>query len=110
MTDVKLINGDVMRDSSGRYVMLEGADALFQRALNCVSAVRKGFIYDRALGCDPLEGGLTSPMQAQLLINEALCDYDNTYARVLSVGESVRLRLSINGESRTQEVLPHGQL
>jgi len=40
MTDVKIENHDVALDSAGRMVYLDGADALFQRALISASVGR----------------------------------------------------------------------
>ena len=44
MTDVKIENHDVALDSAGQMVYLDGADALFQRAVISASVGRGSFI------------------------------------------------------------------
>ena len=106
MTDVKLSGGDVALNSAGRMIRLSGRDAEFQRAVICASVGKGSFIYDRSLGCDysydPNDG--FALRRVGLSVNEALARFPKTSAEVLDIGESVTLRITISGESRTEEV------
>lgn len=106
MTDIKIIDGDVYLDSGGRPERLGDTDAKFQRAVICATVRKGSFIYDRALGCDYDTGaqGELLKREAELGINEALARFENTSAKALSVGENILLRITIDGESRTEEV------
>ena len=106
MTDVKIENNDVALDSAGRMVYLNGADALFQRAAITASVGRGSFIYDRSLGCGysyDTDDEFASRRVA-LGINEAFARFSNTFAEVQSIGQTVTLKITVNSESRTQEV------
>ncbi len=46
------INGDLLRDSSGRPYFVSDRDETAQRLYILLSAKRGGFIYDRELGSD----------------------------------------------------------
>lgn len=50
MRDTMIKNGDIVIDSSGNTVLLEGTDAKFQQAVLCISAKLGGFVYDRNFG------------------------------------------------------------
>ena len=41
MIDAKIENGDTVVDSSGNVVMISDSDALFQRAVMCISLPRQ---------------------------------------------------------------------
>ena len=108
MVDAKLSGGDLIADSAGNALDICGADALFQRALICVGVPRGSFIYDRSLGARRSGSDL---QRTELLLNEALADHPNTSARVLdSAGETLMLQITINGESRTEEVRYNGNV
>lgn len=106
MIDVKLQNGDLAADGTGNAVMLSDRDARFQRALVRMTAARGGFIYDRELGTRPLGD---DPSRAELALNEALTLCPGTHVRLLETGdESMTVRLTIDGESREEEVRYYG--
>ena len=106
MTDVKLLNGDVALDSARRMIRLSGKDAEFQRALICASVGRGSFIYDRMLGCSYSydEDDEFSARKVELSINEALARFKNASASVVDIDETITLRITIDSESRTEEV------
>lgn len=85
MRDIKLMNGDVLMDSCGRPVVLEGSKARLQSA-EIISTVEKGsFIYNRELGADIASVDSDSEDadgRMELVINEALARYGDIYARV----------------------------
>lgn len=105
LTDIQIINRDIAADSAGRPIRLSDFDARFRRAF-ITAAVEKGsFIYDRSLGCryEP-DGGELSKRKAELSINEAVARFGDTKAEVESIGETLRLKITINGKSKTEEV------
>ena len=106
MTDVKIENHDVALDSAGRMVYIDGADALFQRAVISASVGRGSFIYDRTLGCDYTfnPDDEFANRKVALGINEAFARFYKTSAEVQDIGQGVTLKITVNSESRTQEV------
>lgn len=106
MTDVKIENNDVALDSAGRMIYLDGADAGFQRAVISASVGRGSFVYDRTLGCDYSYDCADeyANRRVALGINEAFARFSNTSAEVQSIGQTVTLKITINSESRIQEV------
>lgn len=112
MTDFKILNGDIAVDSRGNFVRLDGIDALFQRALIAMSLKKESFIYDRTLGSfAPClnKNDEDYPKKLELVLNEALAQFENTYAEILEIGNSVIVRITIDDISRT-EVLLNGSL
>lgn len=102
MIDARLKGGDLAADSAGNVDTVRGTDALFQRALICLTVPLGSFIYDRELGA---RHNAADEQRIELLLNESLADYPGTSVKVLSVtDESVRLEIKINGESRVEEV------
>lgn len=113
MTDVKIENGDIVLDSSGRAVMLNDTDAKFQRAVICICSRKGMFIYDRELGSDVgciSADEKNSAEKAELEINAALAKFKNTFARVIEYGEKLKIELTIDGETRITEVLLNGNI
>lgn len=114
MTDYKITGGDNVLDCAGRPVRLDGNDAKFQRAFICASARLGGFIYDRTIGSRREEINLSDSSaggRLQLVINEALARFENTCARVDEYSESgMTLTITIDGESRTEEVRFYGNV
>lgn len=106
MTDVKIENNDVALDSAGRMIYLDGAGALFQRAAISASVGRGSFIYDRTLGCEYSYNSADgyANRRVALAINEALARFGKTSAEVLDIGQTVTLKITVNSESRIQEV------
>lgn len=101
MRDVKLENGDIAVDSSGRTVVLNGIDAKFQQAVICISAKLGGFVYDRSLGSEISEcKDSVSVQKVQLLANEALASMSDTFAKVSDIGKEIKLKITIDGETR----------
>ena len=108
MGDVKLQNGDIVLDGTGNAMVIGDSDARFQRALVRMTAARGGFIYDRELGVLPLGDDLR---RAELALNEALSLCPGARVRLLEKGdESMTVQLTINGESRREEVCFYGDV
>ena len=113
MTDVKIKNGDAVVDSTGRNEMISDKDALFQRAQICIGARLGSFIYDRQTGSDIRSIDSESEFakeNAELIINEALAQFEDTKAVVLEYGDTIRLTVTIGGESRDTEVHLYGNI
>lgn len=107
MIDVKITNGDIETDTTGGAKRIYGRDVLFQRAMLCMTVPKGSFVYDRELGS---ERGVTAA-QTELLFGEALVKYSGTTVRVLGMtDEAVRVSVSIDGESRTEEVRTYGNV
>lgn len=108
MVDVKLLGGDLALDSSGNTVYVRGADERFQRALVCLTVPRGSFIYDRELGTGSLA---LDNKRTEVLLEEALTRCPGARARVTnrSTG-AVTVQVTIDGESRTQEVQWYGNV
>lgn len=113
MVDAKILNGDIVKDSAGRFVMLKDSDALFQRAIICIKTKLASFIYDRSFGSDVGEIDADAELakeNVELIINEALVKFDDTYVRVIEFGEVLKIDISIGDESRTEEVRLNGNI
>lgn len=108
MIDIALKNGDIAKDSAGRRIALNDVDAKFQRVKICIAATLGGFIYDRTMGSQYRQD--MSADAAELIINEALAKFENTYVKVLETGSTLKLAVIIDGERREQEVRFYGQL
>lgn len=107
IADVKIQNGDVVLDSGGRFVRIFGVDAKFQRAMICINTKVGGFVYNRKLGSQIKSVDIANPFakeRLELLINEALAHFENTKAEVVSVGKMALIQITIDGETRTEEV------
>ncbi len=113
MVDIKLSNGDVCTDSTGRFVRISDKDALFQRALICIGAKLGEFVYDRTLGSNIRKNDFiveNSLEKAELVVNEAIAQFEDTYAKVIECVDKLKFELTIGGESRIEEVLLNGNL
>ena len=44
------------------------------------------------------------------MANEALADFEDTYAEALELGDKLKLKITIDGESRTEEVRLGGNI
>lgn len=113
MTDVKIKYGDAVVDSTGRYEMITDKDVLFQRAQICIGARLGNFIYDRETGSDIRNVDAESDLakeNAELIINEALAQFEDTKAVVLEYGDIIKLTVTIGGESRNTEVHLYGNI
>lgn len=113
MTDVKIKDGDAVVDSTGRYEIISDTDALFQRAEICIGARFGSFIYDRQTGSEirsiKAEDDLAKE-KAELVINEALAEFEDTKAVVLQYGDIIKLTITIGDESRDTEVHLYGNI
>lgn len=113
MTDVKIKDGDVVVDSTGKYEIISDTDALFQRAEICIGARLGSFIYDRQTGSEirsiKAEDDLAKE-KAELVINEALAEFEDTKAVVLQYGDIIKLTITIGDESRDTEVHLYGNI
>ena len=108
MIDALIRNGDVATDGTGSIVRAEGADALFQRALLCLTVPKGSFLYDRELG---VRGGGADLQRTGLGCAGALAK--EPCARVSVQGmtdEGVSVRVNIGGEGRTEEVRHYGDV
>jgi hypothetical protein len=113
MRDIKIQNGDTVKNSGGNYIELKGSDVLFQRVLIYLTAKKGEFIYDRTLGSQVLQIDANSENaneKAELLLNEALTKFEDTYVKVLEYGEKLKLEITICDETRIQEVRLHGDI
>lgn len=113
MIDCRIENGDISVDSTGRFVRIAEKEALFQRAMICISANLGEFAYDRGLGSRKKEiekGGTDSVQRLELVLNEALAEFENTYVSVLEYGEKIKVKICIDGECRTEEVHIFGNI
>ncbi len=113
MTDIKIKDGDAVVDSSGQHEMIYDSDALFQRVQICIGARLGKFVYDRELGSYVREIARDTEYareRAELVINEALAEFENTYASVSEYGEFIKLTVTIGDESRDMEVRLYGNI
>lgn len=113
MIDCRIENGDISVDSTGRFVRITEKEALFQRAMICISARLGEFVYDRGLGSRRDEigrNGINDSQRLELVLNEALARFENTYVTVLEFGEKIKVKICIDGECRTEEVYMLGNL
>lgn len=113
MTDIKISNGDIVADSTGKRAVISDFDALFQRAEICIGAKLGNFIYDRKLGSsvrDIQPDDEYAKERAELVINEALAGFENTHATVTEYGDTLKLKITIENESRNTEVHLNGNV
>lgn len=113
MTDIKIKNGDDAVDSTGQHEMISDTDAIFQRAQICIGAKLGGFIYDRKLGSYVREIDCDDAFareRAELVINEALAEFENTHVSVSEYGEVIKLTVTVGNESRDMEVRLYGNI
>lgn len=113
MIDCRIEKGDIALDSTGRFVRITEKEALFQRVMICISARLGEFVYDRGLGSRINEiemDGTDSSQRLELVLNEALARFENTYVSVIEFGEKIKVKICINGECRTEEVYMLGNI
>lgn len=113
MKDIKISGGDTVKNSLGSYVELSDRDALFQRVLIYTLAKLGTFVYDRTLGSEILKIDVNSENakeRAELVLNEALAKFENTYVKVLEYSEKLKLEITIGDETRIEEVRLNGNL
>lgn len=113
MTDIKIKDGDAVVDSTGQHEMLYDYDALFQRVQICIGARLGGFIYDRELGSyvrDIPRDTDYARERAELVINQALAEFEDTHALVKEYGEVIKLTVTIGDKSRDVEVRLYGNI
>jgi hypothetical protein len=48
--DTKIIDGDMLLDSSGNPVMIKETEEVLQQVIMCITAEKGGFIYDKDMG------------------------------------------------------------
>lgn len=113
MIDCRIENGDIAVDSTGRFVRITEKEALFQRVMICISARLGEFVYDRGLGSrrEAIKNGDTdSAQRLELVLNEALARFENTYVSVIEFGEKIKVKICIDGECRIEEVYMFGNI
>ena len=112
MIDVKIQNGELSLDSAGRFLDLGDRDARFQRALIALTVKKGAFIYDRSLGADydALTGAEDLKRKTEQIFNEALAAYEDTSVAVTQTGAHTVVRLRVNGETRSEEVVHYGNI
>ena len=109
MVDARIMGGDLATAATGDVETIGGADALFQRALLCMTVPKGSFVYDRSLGA--AECVSTVPDKRALVLGEALAKYGNTAVCVTGIRDGVTaVRVTINGESRETEVQRYGDV
>lgn len=112
MIDAKLKKGDLLRGAAGQVETVSERDALFQRAMIRMGARLGSFVYDRSIGAR--HGFEASDVYAkektELMLNEALAGLSNTYVQVRSLSESIGVTITIDGESREEEVRLYGNV
>lgn len=112
MIDAKLKKGDLLRSAAGQVETVSERDALFQRAMIRMGARRGSFVYDRSLGArhefDAADA--YAKEKAELVLNEALAGLGNTYVQVRNLGDSIGVTITIDGESREEEVRLYGNV
>ncbi len=114
MIDAKIVNGDIALDSNGEVVKISDEDALFQSAMIRICAQSGKFIYDRELGSEFERSKPSDELaiqRAELLINEAIAQLKNSHAVVCRADDDgLTIKLTINGETRLEEVRFDGKL
>ena len=119
MIDVKLQNGEIALDAARCPVVLSDRDARFQRALIALTVKKGAFIYDRSLGADydalikrAQELGYAEDLKrkTEQIFNEALAAYEDTSVAVTQTGAHTVVRLRVNGETRSEEVVHYGNI
>lgn len=112
MVDFKIKNGDIAVDSAGQIVKLDEKDALFQKAVICMSARYGKFIYDRELGSHAVDVAYDEDYVAKLefVLNESLAEFNNASVKITECGQVLLTEVCIDGETRTEEVLLSGNL
>ena len=111
MIDFKIKNGDSVTDSTGEYTKISGKDAEFQRAVICICSQFGKFIYDRNLGSarekiNPADEN--AQRRLELVLNEALAEFENVSVNVLEYSDKLRAEITINDEMRIEEILLNG--
>ena len=113
MIDIKVKDGDTVKDSTGKLLEISDKDVLFQRVLICIGVKNESFIYNRNLGSrlSKLDFNAEDAKEkAELIINEALAEFEDTYVKVLEAGEAIKLEITIGNDSRTEEVCLNGNV
>ena len=113
MIDIKVKDGDTVKDSTGKLLEISDKDVLFQRVLICIGVKNESFIYNRNLGSrlSKLDFNAEDAKEkAELIINEALAEFEDTYVKVLEAGEAIKLEITIGDESRIEEVRLNGNV
>ena len=112
MIDVKLQNGEIALDAARCPVVLSDRDARFQRAQIALTVKKGAFIYDRSLGADydALTGAEDLKRKTEQIFNEALAAYEDTSVAVTQTGAHTVVRLRVNGETRSEEVVHYGNI
>ncbi len=74
MTDIKIKDGDIMLDSTGNTVELQGAEAVLQQVIMCITAEKGGFIYNKDMGVPPVTdvSGERECRRLEALLREAV--------------------------------------
>lgn len=116
--DVRLIDGEIYRDSDGNYAYISGMDEMVQRVRIACTVPLGSYIYNRALGIDlcdisPVRETLTERLD--LRVKEACVNIDNAYVEVIGTtvnGHDVTAAIAVTGmgETRTTEVTYDGLL
>lgn len=112
--DAKIENSDIVLDSIGNYVMIDGFEEIVQQALIAVKVPKGSFVYDKDLGSDCYSYDYLSDNKKlqvfEMLMNEALSLIGDIYIKVkfvTTVNTRAKLSFTIftNGESIDKEVM-----
>ena len=79
----------------------------------CFTAKSESFIYNRNLGSCISEIDLdteNAKEKVELLLNESLAEFENTYVKVLEIGERLKREVIIGDERRVEEVYLNGNV
>ncbi len=110
MIDVKLKYGWPVVDSTGNYAVISDDEAQFQKVLICLNVKRGSYIYDRSLGSDIYlmdKNDKNIKENAEMVLNEAVAKFEDTYVSVLEIGDRIKVKISIGDKSMEEEVLWH---
>lgn len=105
MRDVLLNCGDIQKDSSGNFIVINSNEELFQRAY-ISSVVKKGsFIYDRNLGsCLSKSSDKTNKDKLSMIVNEALVNCGGVYAQVTDTESTITVKFTYEDDCKESEI------
>lgn len=116
--DTKIENGDMVLDSTGAPVYIDGTEELWQRAMFCITAKKGGFMYNKAMGSEAVTSVLTERDRKNLeaRLKEAVVDITGLEVCLSSAEELVdgtikaEVTFLSDGEEINQEVFFDGEL
>ncbi|MBQ8000819.1 MAG: hypothetical protein IJ298_06305 [Ruminococcus sp.] len=72
--DIKIKDGDIVLDSTGEAVEIQGDEAVLQQVIMCITAEKGGFIYNKDMGVPPVTdvSGERECKRLEALLREAV--------------------------------------